>query len=268
MTSNSTTSNFLTQNNQIMIITIISLLLVGILWVLISLIYYGITREKWGKQRSSVSSKLNDVRIHTSVVACAFFCVLYYTSSLVFASLGKFKGSQTMCSIVGDISTFAYFLVVLSFNVFLWSRQRVLYKNRLLNVQFNKKVQIFSYVSIIIVFCGGFSAAVLGMLGENDMISTEFGCIYNPNTKYRSISIAVAAGFLFFGQISLLGLLVYPLKKSIRFTSKKFKVTRVVFFCCSRKEITDNQNPTTIVQSTIRKTLCFTILSVLCDSLC
>jgi len=97
--------------------------------------------------------------------------------------------------------------------MFLWLRQRAFFANRLLNVNYNKKVRFFSAVSIIIIFTAGSSVLIFNAYPDDHYSSLD-GCLYMPDDSLRIgywISILIV---IIFGQVTLLGLFVYALTQT------------------------------------------------------
>lgn len=185
-------------------------LMIITLWMLISLIHYGFKTRKWSQ--AGHSDKLNAGLIYTSVIVCAGTCMIRYAISLVYMNIGFGVESNDLCDTVADTAVCLYALVLFSVYLFLWFRQRVFYKTYVVKSSFSNLFSLFSSGSIGVIFVAGICAALLNILPDNHRSSVS-GCIYTPDEAQRIgywISVAVA---VFLGQVVLLGLFVYPLRK-------------------------------------------------------
>ena len=218
------------------------MLMVITLWLLLSLIHYGIKTRKWS--RSGQSDKLNAGLIYTSVLVCAGTCMVRYGASLVYMNIGFDRGSSELCDAVADAAVCLYALVLFSVYLFLWFRQRVFYTTYVVRSSFSDVFSFFSSGSIGMIFVAGVCAAVLNVLPNNHRSST-YGCIYTPDEAQRIgywISVAVA---VFLGQAVLLALFIYPLQRIFNLcppfpTLSQTTNSRKVIFRRSRK-ITQQQ---------------------------
>ena len=248
------------------------------LWMLISLIHYGIKTGKWQRMQKNRTESLNSGLIYTSVIVCASLCFIYH---LVIA-FNYFDGydlyNNQLCDAVADFNKFTYALVVLSVNVFLWLRQRVFYASVVPNVHFGKLLKVFSFSIIFFIYIGGFSGLLLSVLPK-DNFPSSIGCIYKPNkNNFRSISLYITASVLFFGQVGMVYLLIHALRKSNgNITNRQlarmifcndFKMQTARKFSLSAQNCTTTSTDKTIimVQKIIRKTIVFAVLSLISDT--
>ena len=264
------------------------LLLVLAIYIVASLVHFGIVTEKWSKKRSSSSHKLNAGIVYTSVIICALCCILYFVISLVILNIGFDDESSELCDAFSDVITFFFTLVIFSVNFFLWLRQRSLYTERLLSETFNRAIKVISCVSIFVILAGGLLVSIIASFA-NDIVSSVNGCSYSSGQFNRGIVVWIGVAFYFFGQISLLCLFIYPLQKSVQVTVFSKRSLLPAFWKKGKESaskcndltnrnaqktspfvgnLTASGGPSSEkVKKIIKKTLLFAILSIFCDLL-
>ena len=195
-------------------------LLVLSIWVLISVIHYGIKTKKWSQVQASNEEKLNTRLIYTSVVICATACLIQYILSLFYFNIGySYKGDR-LCDIFSDLLTICYAFVLFSSVLFSWSRQRLFYSNRMLNVYYTKAVRFFSQSSIVIIVVGGLGVVVFKVVPDDHQSSPE-GCTHEVASNSLRIAYWISIVFAIgFGQITVLCLFVHALRSVRSSTSK------------------------------------------------
>jgi len=206
------------------------------LWLMISLIHFGIKTKKWSpahvKTDGTGVNALNSGLVYSCVVACAIACIIRYFVTLALINIGFHENEDYICESLSDVqyATYAFFLFSVYF--FLWARQRAFYANRLINVNYDKKIQIFSYSLIIIIACCIIIIVSYGSVPKL-YISSKKGCI-EKNDSNGSEEIYVITGIaVIVAQIALYGLFGYALshiqmvkrKKSLRLQRKTMQET-------------------------------------------
>ena len=214
MNSSSVVAIHTKQANWIIPVTINIILLLATLWVLASLVHFGIKTGKW-KRLLHVSNfdKLNAGLIYTSVILVGIMCVLYLISTLVYINIGFENGKNELCDSVADLTTCFYALVLFTTMLFLWLRQRTFYAHSILQAAYPISLKIFSSGSIVIIFISGLIAVILRAIPE-DHQSSRNGCIYVPDEDLVTGYLTYFFATLFFGQLVLLGLFIFALKKT------------------------------------------------------
>ena len=199
-------------------VTLNVLLMIVTLWLLISLIHYGIKTKKWKSHQRKVDY-INSGLIYSSVVACAVMCMFRYVVSLVYMNVGFHESEDELCDSVADTLYCAYAFVLFCAAMFLWFRQRALYAHRLLNVNYNKIVRFFSLTCFVFFFAYALFVIILNNL-PNSFLSSSEGCVVKPNGNLNAnYWIAAAAGIAFYN-IALLSLLYYALTHVQTFQKK------------------------------------------------
>ena len=212
LTNASGSGCFTLQYDWVIPVAINIILTVITLWMLISLVHYGIKTGKWKPKQATNSDNLNAGLVYTSVIICGVTCLVRYNISMLYMNIGFGNGFHKLCDSTADAAVLSYALVLFSVYLFLWFRQRVFYTTYIVRSAFSRIFAFFSTASIGIIFVAGVGAAVLNIMPINHK-SSQDGCIYVPDESQRMcywISVAVAVCL---GQAVLLGLFVYPLQR-------------------------------------------------------
>ena len=197
--------------NWIVPVTVNSVFIVMTLWILFSLIYYGNKSKKWVTRKEINFEKLNAGSILMAAVLCAVMALLRFIASQFIFNIGFSETKNNQCKMVADASIILFCLAAFAVHIYLWVRQTVFYTNRMLNTDFSKALRFFSYLSIILIFLGGLGVILINTIPTNYM-STLKGCVYVPlDSTSSAVLVIVCSVVLLFGQIMLVGLLIYPL---------------------------------------------------------
>ena len=220
LSSSNVTAPFYDENHfvltRIIPNVVVCCLLALSLWVTISLVHFGIKTGKWRRLHTrSQLDKLNVGIIYTSITFCGVMVLFYDLVGLVYMNTGFAEEGRNLddyCDSMSDLAYTAYALVLFSTSIFSWLRQRVFFRNRLLNVNYNKFVRFCSSSSLLLIL--GLGLAVLAMnLYPNDHESTPDGCVYNPVNKQSRIGywiLIIVVIVLYQGMFW--GLFVYALR--------------------------------------------------------
>lgn len=283
------------QANWIVPVAVTAFLIAASLWLLISLVYYGIQTNKWKKMKLSHYDKLNTGLVYSAVVICAVFCLVRLIINLIYMNVGfgdEMK-SET-CNSVFDTMGVMYALVILSTYIFLWLRQRTFYTNRMLNVNYTKTAKFFSAVSIIVITLCSLCVILFTTLAD-DHFSSPDGCHYKPD-KSLIIGYYMSLAFvILLGNATLFGLFAHGLRKAKDYSSKpptevgrgstdirangksseSTKQQTQVTDSTAKVEIGKSSVSTlshktpiptsTLVKTVLKKTLILAVVSVLCD---
>lgn len=258
----------------------ISLILIT-LWILMSLIDYGIKTRKWKKQ-SSAFDRLNSGIVYTFVVVCAIACLLFLGFDLIFMNVGD----DLLCEVSGDVTTVLYSFVLCSVFLSLWFRQKAFYTNKAFANKVSRLIKLISTTSIIMITGSGLAYLLLFTVPYNFKASNE-GCKLNLQNGDLQLSYGVyVIAFLFLSHVMLLCLFIYPLIRSDKSTQNHFsmmrRVRKVKFIkqqppanCpplphldrtipCSRSSLSVKPSRNEI-QYLMKKTFMFTLLSTVTD---
>ena len=182
-------------------------------WILISLIFFGVKTKKWKQGRKNNFEKLSGGSVLTAAVICAVVTMCRLITSQFVNNVGYAEGQDEACEMAIDTGIIMYCMTLFSVYIFLWLRQSVFYTNSMLNTEFSKILRFFSWLSIGLIFLGGLSAVLINTVPVNYPSSIE-GCIYEAvDSTFDAILVAVCVLVLLTGQITLVGLFVYPLQK-------------------------------------------------------
>lgn len=248
-------------------------LIVADLWILISLIHYGIKTGKWRQIHRSRPEKFNSGLIYTSVVVCAGLCLMHHGLITLFCRYIYYENDTYLCNFFSDLIKCIYGFVIFTSNVFTWLRQRVFYTDATLKVRFGKVSNTFSFLTIFMIFFGGTIGLTL-LVFPDDSVSSPIGCVYRQDQNFNLYSFYVTSAIITFGQVSLVCLLLHALLNIQRNLNKR-KCLQLM--CCSKhyidaveKQVVKsdmNEKAIAMTQMVMRKTIAFAILSLALDTL-
>jgi len=212
-------------------------------WLFISLIDYGTKTKRWRMNQKSKSEEMNTGLVYSSVVACAFFCLLFLGTNIAYINVGFASGDpgkDELCDSMGDAVFAMYSIILLCVYFFLWLRQRVFYNNFLLNLEYSKFLRVFSSICILLILLPGIASVVFNSI-PNDYTASSQGCLYMPTEDLRVAYWVSIVLVLVVGQLILLLLFVYALKK----TSGE-SVTKSCLWCCPNKSNAIRKTPSKV----------------------
>ena len=211
------------------------------IWILVSLIHYGLKTKKWNVRNQGCVEELSSRNQYTALVACAAFCVVFSLLSLVYISVGFSLNEDELCdSLLDSANVFSCFIVAAVY-MFLWLRQRAFFTNQMLNITYSKMAKVFSVFSMVIFLSAGTVVTVF-IVYPNNHASSLNGCVETPNDAVLAAYIFVVF-LLFLGQTTLLGLFFYALKKTGNQSISIF-ARLLNDFCCCRKQSTNETTQT------------------------
>jgi len=195
------------------------ILMVVHFWFLISLIHYGIKNKMWRQTRNK-SDVLNTRLVYGSVIGCAVACIIRLVITLVRYNIGFSTVENGLCDKFVAAATVSYTIVHLFVVLFLWSRQRSFFANRLLNFNYSRPIKYFS--SYVIVFI--FALIIFSLVyynANNSYISSGQGCVLSEEHEVQIAVFLVPILSAMFYNISLLGLLFYALTSAKSFQKRE-----------------------------------------------
>ena len=273
MTSAIPTESSSEQSNHIRFVSlgVYIVLMIVDLWIIISLIHFGIKTRKWRRLQSGNPDLLSSGKIYLSVVFCYVSALVYHIIVAVYRNYGYQQGEEEFCDTMRDIGVIMYTMCFFSVILFLWLRQRMLYTAFLQTVHFSKALKGFSFMIIFVTVVGSISGVILSIL-PNDYIASPIGCIQSKNGSSRVPALVILVFTIVFSQIALLAVFIHGLLASYRSAGTS---TSRYLFCCQLKSsveeghATENPHDRTraIVQNVIRKTIIFAAFSLLSDVL-
>ena len=193
-------------------VNIISILMT--LGILFSFIYYRNKSKMWmTKKKKKNFEKLNGKFILMAAVLYAVMALFHFISSQFVFNIGFSVTENKQCKIVFDASSVSICLACLAVFIYLWVIQLVFYTNRMLNTDFSKGLRFLSYLNIFLISLSGLGSILVSTILTKYM-STLKGCVPIPRDSITSeIIVMVCSLGMLFGQIILIGLLIYPLHK-------------------------------------------------------
>ena len=275
-----------TESNWIIPIVIVSFLTFVTLWLLFSLIHYGIKTKKWRRTQSN-EHVLNSGLIYSCAIACAFACIVRYSMSLGLMNVGFKENESGLCDSFFDAVSLTYFLVLFFVAMFLWFRQRAFYAHELLNVHYNNVIKFLSLASIICIVGYGIIITVL-ITFPNTNVASRTGCMQlNSNDESQMLNwLAPAIGVILY-KPALVGLFSYALTHIKTFEktqtdSKHQEITTRRTRCeysqqisnysvcattksVSRKKMLSKSSTANKIKLTLKRSLVVTIVSALAD---
>ena len=267
-------------------------LFVATLWVLVSLIHYGIKTKKWKKRRGTTSEKLNAGTVYSFVIVCAVMCLFRYSTSLVLMNIGFNDKEDLLCDVAADVAYGSYALVLYSGAFFLWFRQRNFYASRMFDVVYSLWIRVLSFGSIFVIVFSGISVIAYNIIPMN-YHSSKYGCVYKPNTNLQTSYWISAVTIIVVNHLVLVGLFVYALiylkrlddkaidgkaKASNKNNEKRCIETEKQTLESAKRSLANSAYGSRISSSSLpgssnkikiilQKTLTFALLSISCDIL-
>ena len=185
------------------------------LWILFSLVHFGVKTGQWSGKQKRNADKLNAGWIYTSVIVCAIMAIIRFITSQVAHNVGFGKNEFSICEKINDALFMEYACVLLCSFVFLWLRQRIFFTNKMLNFGYSKILKVLSGSSIFILLGAGLGVTFVNTIPTN-YPSSPIGCRYDSASEsLNAWSWALCAIIPVIGQVLMLLLLVYPLAKNI-----------------------------------------------------
>ena len=237
------------------------------IWLIISLIYYGIKIKKWRRPQPGNPNSLNSGRIYLSVIICSLATFFHHIFVAVYRNIGFHQTEDKLCNWVFDMVVITYCSCFLSVIFFLWFRQRTLYTTFIPAAHFTKPLKFFSFIII-------FVSIILGIIGliswilTSHIVTSPNGCTFKNSRNSQLLTFVLSASFIIFSQVSLLAIFIHALL-AMHGLGMEERWTSLV--CCkssiehTKKQPTDRT--TMIVNKVIRKATFFAALSLLSDLL-
>ena len=176
--TNSTTKDYIITLPNIILSSIINcILLITIIWILVSLVSYGIKNGKWKKMQRGNSEKLNATIVYSSVTVCAGLCTLRLIASEIKIVTLFDARDGILCNFFYDLTDILLIFVFISVHLFFWVRQRVFYKNCMLNRNYSKWIRYLSKFTIIPPIIAA-SVSAIAYITINTSNVTIVGCVH------------------------------------------------------------------------------------------
>ena len=239
------------------------------IWLIISLIHYGIKTKKWRRLQSDNPNTLSTRWIYLSVIICSVATFFHHIFVAVYRNVGFHQSEDKLCSWIFDMVVITYCSCFLSVTFFLWFRQRTLYTSFISAAHFTKPLKFFSFIIIFVSMALGIIGLISWIVISHN-IASQNGCTFKNNRNSKLLTFVFSASFIIFSQISLLIMFIHALF-AIQNLDKKNRWK--AFFCCKPQPLNEHtrEQPAdrtrTIVGKIIRKATFFATLSLLSDLL-
>ena len=226
------------------------------LWLIISLIHYGIKTKKWRRLQLGNPNLLNSGRIYLSVVICSITAFSYHLFTAVYRNIGFHQNEAQFCKAVTDMVFITYFSSFLSVIFFLWFRQRALYRAFLPVARFTKLFNFFSFFSLFISSILTITGVILSIL-KIKIDASPIGCVFKNNSNIQLNTFLIFSSASIFSQVSLLVVFSHALLVMQEHVKKRWKS----LFCCKHQLSIENTREQpfdqrkTIVDKIIKKQL-------------
>jgi len=201
------------------------------------------------RQARNKCDVLNTGLVYNSVIGCAVACIIRLVISLVRMNIGFSNDENELCNQVVVASIASYTIVHLFVVIFLWSRQRSFFANKLLNFNYSRPIRYFSsYVIIFIVPLVIFSVSYYS---ANTLYTSDGqGCIQSAEHEVQFGVILVPILSAMFYNVSLFGLFFYTLTHAKSFQRRE---------AAARRRQYQQFEDTTSSGEKINKTICSNI---------
>lgn len=188
------------------------------LWILASMIQYGRLKGKW--KTNSRRGEMNGRIVFTSAVVALAFTFPRYLMDQVLFNAALIENNIVWCEVIMDISNSTYFVAMYPIYLFLWFRQRTFYSHPAMSRLTGKVVRGISWLTFAALSIGAIGVGSLFVFPE-EYTSVSGQCVLievsNLNEEQQIIffgSYYILFAFLVVAQFSLLGLFLYPMKRS------------------------------------------------------
>lgn len=208
--SQNSTYNYTEMLDWIFPVTINIVLTTLTIWIIISLIHYGIKNKKWKNIFRKNREKLRVGAVHTSMIMCGVMCIFRYISSLLAINTGFGLDKDQICNTIADLAYCSHSLVLLFTGAFLWLQQSVFYTNKTLKVAYTTSMKIFSFLCIFVIIILYLFVTIYNTVPMSYKSSRQ-GCIYQPKITIQPLYWIIAIMSIVVIQLMILGLLGYAL---------------------------------------------------------
>ena len=239
------------------------------LWLIISLIHYGIKTKKWRRLQSGNPNLLNSGRIYSSVVICSvtvFFSSLFI---VVYRNIGYDQNNHSLCKALASLIIITYSSCFLSLIFFLWFRQRTLYTAFLPIEHFTKPLKFFSFIIIFVSTFLVVSGVIFSILTSN-FDTSQTGCVFRNDNSFKFVTFLIAGTCIIFSQVALLITFICALLVMQKLDEKESWKS---LLCCKYQPSNEptREQPANrrraIIKKIIKKATFFAALSLLSDLL-
>ena len=173
---NWTETDYINRADWIIPITVDILLIIAVIWIIFSLVHYGIKNNKWHSVKRNNFEKLSSGWIYSSVLLCAGLCLARFVIGLIgLVDVKGYNENIGLCKTISYLRSCLYTFIHPSVWFFLWLRQYTLYTNRMLTLTYSKPLRYLSFIIIVLIVISGFGLTTFTVFIYDFEIS-EDGC--------------------------------------------------------------------------------------------
>ena len=181
-------------------------------WMVVNIGIYGIRSGKFRRNKKKTLSEHLMLKV-MFVTAILMFPRILTTQALLWVGYEP-RTDDGQCNLLNHFSVVLYYLGLFPIVIFLWLRQRSLYLQPSLIRLYTKPVQVLSWGCIsFVIFSGTGITLVLIIISHYE--ASENGCrkIEDSHQHHVKVLYYLAAAVLVIGELTLLALFIYPLKR-------------------------------------------------------
>ncbi|XP_039254397.2 uncharacterized protein LOC120331393 [Styela clava] len=195
-----------------------AVLLACTMYIIISLIIYGIKNHRWKK--STGISNVNGGVIYTACIVAVILFLPRLVADAVLINISLIPGGLQMCEVVFDITNGAYTLAAFAIYSFLWFRQLLIYAQPTVRQMTGKYANPLGWFAMSLLIIMSLGLTVMFTL-PTSFESLPYGCVINLRANltdleyfFKGSGPYLMVGLQILAQLILLGLFIYPLALS------------------------------------------------------
>ncbi|XP_077974827.1 uncharacterized protein LOC144430677 [Styela clava] len=166
------------------------------IWILLSLLIYGLKTNSW---KSSGKSSLNSGIIFNACIIVVFAALVRFLYTTLIFQMPRIESWLNHCNLVSDVGICTYFASFYAIYLFLFLRQILILRHPAVKDLISKKVEIFSYIAFTIISITIFATFCFYVVSTKYQ-ATPQGCIREAspltNVYYGTISAFIISQIL------------------------------------------------------------------------
>lgn len=188
---------------------IVIALMVGTVWISLSMIVYGTKTKRWRKNRGT--SSLNSGMIYTTCFIAITFTLVKLCMTLIYHHLPRLGWPSFPCESLLDVMSACYFFGIFLMYLYLWMVQRRIYTHPSVKTHVASSMNGLSKFSVIAMALVFTAVAVVYAFIENSRYQPGDGCMLIQDTRAQRTILSMACGAIAtVMQIFILILCIYP----------------------------------------------------------
>jgi len=192
----------------------------GSMWAFLSLLKYGFDNNKFKRNAKNIKqANLMILALLTPLITMIRTLSIQGLLIIFYVYEENATTVDHACEVVADLSIFLFLCATWPTYIFLYYRQRMLYKQPSLKHLNNKRVRFFSYLFIFFIICGGSFSTIIYLYPKSYKMS-KYGCTKRQQEKENLLPNYLAALITIISQFILFFLFTYPLRKHKRANKK------------------------------------------------